>query len=137
MKIKIYQVNMERDDKQVAFFGLDQFPKFQGSAEVNSSIYDLVFSGDVDCNSLEAVYHKFNHNHPAGYKARSLSVSDVVEIVSDNHVKQGFYFCDSFGFKEVSFEPDKTQKSENFCNLYEVETISVLLVQPNQVPEDD
>ena len=126
---------MERDDKQVAFFGLDQFPKFQGSAEVNSSIYDLVFSGDVDCNSLEAVYHKFNHNHPAGYKARSLSVSDVVEIVSDNHVKQGFYFCDSFGFKEVSFEPDKTQKSENFCNLYEVETISVLLVQPNKYPK--
>ena len=64
MKIKIYQVNMERDEKQVAFFGLDLIQEFQGSTEVNSNIYDLVFTGDVDCNSLEAVYQKFNRDQP-------------------------------------------------------------------------
>lgn len=135
MKIKIYQVNMERDEKQVAFFGLDLIQKFQGSTEVNSNIYDLVFTGDVDCNSLEAVYQKFNRDHPTGYKARSLSVSDVVEVAESDSVKSGFYFCDSFGFKEIAFEPDNAQISERFCDAEKVKNISVLLVQPNKYPK--
>jgi hypothetical protein len=77
----------------------------------------------------------FNRNHPHGYKARSLSVSDVVEVVADEKLKPGFYFCDSIGFQEVEFDPNKTQRSDRFCNLNEVETISVLLVQPGQYPK--
>lgn len=135
MKIKIYQVNTDRDEKQVAFFGMEALPKFQGSSEINSSIYDSVYVGNVDCKTLEDVFRKFNNDHPAGYKARSLTVSDVVEVIESGSVKSGFYFCDSFGFKEVSFEPDKTQISERFCDGDKAETISVLLVQPNKYPK--
>lgn len=135
MKIKIYQVNMERDEKQVAFFGLEKIPKFQGSSEINSSIYDSVYVGNVDCKTLEDVFRKFNNDHPTGYKARSLSVSDVVEVAESDSVKSGFYFCDSFGFKAVAFEPDKTQISERFCDGDKTKTISVLLVQPNKYPK--
>lgn len=135
MKIKIYQVNTDRDEQQVAFFGMEALPKFQGSSEINSSIYDSVYVGNVDCKTLEDVYRKFNNDHPAGYKARSLSVSDVVEVIKSDSVKSGFYFCDSFGFKEVAFEPDKTQIGERFCDAEKVETISVLLVQPNKYPK--
>lgn len=135
MKIKIYQVNMERDENQVAFMGYDSLAKFQGSSEINSSIYDSVYVGNVDCKTLEDVFRKFNAEHPAGYKARSLSVSDVVEVIESNSVKSSFYFCDSFGFKEVSFEPDKTQISERFCDGDKVETISVLLIQPGKYPK--
>ena len=85
MKINIYQINHERDDKRLMFFGLDEVQKLTGSKMVKAEIYDKIFSGDVDCHSLEDVYRKFNEEHPAGYKGRSLSVSDVVEIVeSDN-----------------------------------------------------
>lgn len=135
MKIKIYQVDMERDEKRIAFMGLDEFPKFQGLSGVNSSLYDSVYIGDVDCKTLEGVYQKFNTDHPAGYKARSLSVSDVVEVVESDSVKSGFYFCDSFGFKEVSFDTTNTQISERFCDAEKVKTISVLLVQPNKYPK--
>lgn len=135
MKIKIYQVNTDRDEKQVAFFGIESLPKFQGSSEINSSIYDSVYVGNVDCKTLEDVFRKFNAEHPAGYKARSLSVSDVVEVIESDSVKSGFYFCDSFGFKEVSFEPDKTQISERFCDGDKAETISVLLIQPGKYPK--
>lgn len=135
MKIKIYQVNTDRDEKQVAFFGIESLPKFQGSSEINSSIYDSVYVGNVDCKMLEDVFRKFNAEHPTGYKARSLSVSDVVEVIESDSVKSGFYFCDSFGFKEVSFEPDKTQVSERFCDGDKVETISVLLIQPGKYPK--
>lgn len=134
MKIKIYQVNLERDQDNVGFMGMDSLQRIQGSTEVNSAVYDSVFEGEIQCKTLEDVYVMFNRSHPQGYKARSLSVSDVVEVVADEKLKPGFYFCDSFGFKEISFEPDKTQKSERFCNLDEVETISVLLVQPGQYP---
>jgi hypothetical protein len=75
----------------------------------------------------------FNRSHPQGYKARSLSVSDVVEVVADEKIKPGFYFCDIFGFQKVEFDPGKTQRSERFCNLDE--TISVLLVKPGQYPK--
>lgn len=135
MKIKIYQINLIRDEKQIAFFGLERLPKFQGTAEVNSSLYDSVYVGDVDCKNLEEVYRKFNFDHPVGYRGRSLSVSDVVEIIESDSMKSGFYFCDSFGFREVPFEPEKTQISERFCNAEKMKTISVLLVQPNKYPK--
>lgn len=135
MKIKIYQVNTDRDEKQVAFFGMESLPKFQGSSEINSSIYDSVYVGNVDCKTLEDVFRKFNNDHPPGYKARSLTVSDVVEVIESDSVKSGFYFCDSFGFKEVPFEPDKTQISERFCDGDKAETISVLLIQPGKYPK--
>jgi hypothetical protein len=76
MKINIYQINHVRDDKRLMFFGLDEVQKLTGSKMVKAEIYDKIFSGDVDCPSLEGVFHKFNYDHPAGYTGRSLSVSD-------------------------------------------------------------
>lgn len=135
MKIKIYQVNMERDEKRVAFMAYESLAKFQGSPDVDSRIYDKVFEGEVNCFTLEKLYEIFNLEHPAGYKGRSMSVSDVVEIVDGMTGKSYFHFCDSFGFKEVSFEPDKTQISERFCDGDKAETISVLLIQPGKYPK--
>ena len=135
MKIKIYQVNMERDKNRVAFMGYDSLSKFQGSPDVDSQIYDKVFEGEVNCFTLEKLYQIFNCEHPAGYKGRSMSVSDVVEIVDGSTGKSYFNFCDSFGFQRVSFEPDKTQISERFCDGDKVETISVLLIQSGKYPK--
>ena len=135
MKVKIYQVNMERDENQVAFMGYDSLAKFQGSPDVDSRIYDKVFEGEVNCFTLEKLYQIFNTEHPAGYKGRSMSVSDVVEIVDGNTGKSYFHFCDSFGFKDISFESDKTQLSERFCNGNTVKTISILLIQPEKHPK--
>ncbi len=135
MKIKIYQVNMERDPNNVCFMGYDRLEKLQGTTDIDSTIYDKVFEGEVNCFTLEKLYEIFNREHPAGYKGRSMSVSDVVEIVDGITRKSYFHFCDSFGFKEVSFEPDKTQISERFCDGDKAETISVLLIQPGKYPK--
>lgn len=135
MKIKIYQINMDRDKNKVAFVNSDSLSKFQGGSEIESGIYDLVFEGNVDCNNLEDVYKMFNLNHPHGYKARSLSVSDIVEVVESDKVKSGFYFCDSFGYKEVTFEPDKAKMSDVFFEMKDENKISVLLVQPDKYPK--
>jgi len=84
----------------------------------------------MDCISLENIYQKFNFDHPADYKGRSLSVSDVVEIRESDTLNPGFYFVDSIGFKSISFDKslckEPTQAHET--------RISVLLVEPDRYP---
>lgn len=114
MKITIYQVNPDRDTNHIAFMRYENLPEFQGSEKIDSTVYDKVYKGEVDCKSLEDVYMMFNLNHPYGYKARSLSVSDVVEVSQPGGEKPSFYFCDSFGFREIEFEPEQTMQGEFF-----------------------
>lgn len=109
MKIRIYQVNLNRDTNNFAFMNLEFLGKVKGVHTVDSKIYDKVFDGEVDCKTLEDVYRMFNLNHPKDYKGRSLSVSDVVEVVKDNG-NSDFYFCDSIGFKQIDFVPEETRE---------------------------
>lgn len=126
MKINIYQINNERDVNNVAFLRYDSLQRFQGSAAVDSAIYDKVYAGDVDCKNLESVFQKFNLDRPPEFTGHSLSVSDVVEVCDGNpNLKAGFYFCDSFGFKKIDFEPEKTQEKD-------VRKIRVVMVEPKK-----
>lgn len=84
MKIKIYQVNMDRDEKRVAFENLDRLES--QNLPIDSSIYDTVFDGEVDGDTLEDVFRIFNIERPEGYQGRSLSVSDIVEVVEPPRV---------------------------------------------------
>lgn len=113
MKIKIYQINMDRDKQRICFCSLKELEKFQGNAEVNGELYDQVFDGEVSVKDLERVYWKFNLEHPDGYTGRSLSTSDVIEVVQSETVKPGFYYCDSFGFQPISFSPRQPIQIEN------------------------
>lgn len=125
MDITIYQINMGRDHNRIAFEGLDLLKMYQGSDKIDSRIYDRVFEGEVDCKDLEDVYRKFNLEHPEGYKGRSLSVSDVVEIVDENG-DSTFHFCDSIGFKQIDFDPYLTEE-------YKEDKIKVVLCEPGKV----
>lgn len=116
MNIKIYQVNMDRDVNNVCFMSFETLERIQGTPAIDSSIYDKVFSGEVKCESLEDVYAEFNLYHPKGYKARSLSVSDIVEIISENGTSE-FHFCDSVGFKKVEFVSEKVQLSQRYLEV--------------------
>ena len=79
-EFSIYQINVDRDTANVCFIGMESLEKIKGTKEVNAAAYDRVYDGKMDCISLENIYQKFNVDHPADYKGRSLSVSDVVEI---------------------------------------------------------
>ena len=126
MNINIYQIDIDRDSKRICFSGLDEIKKLTKSNTLDCSIYDKIYSGEVDCNSLEDVYRMFNTDHPEDYTGRSLSVSDVVEI-TDGECK-GFYFCDNVGFEKIDF-------NSSLCrDLTAQEKISVLLIQPEKKP---
>ena len=106
MKINIYQINTDRDPKQLKFLCLDTARRILHSAEPDSAAYDKVYSGDVKCRNLEDVFTLFNSRRPEGFRGHSLSVSDVVEVEDAAGITPGFYFCDSFGFKEIPFQPE-------------------------------
>ena len=126
MKIKIYQIGMERDEHRIAMMGYEETLARLNSDSIDSALYDLVFDGEVEAKDLEAVYAKFNLDHPAGYTGRSMSVSDVVEVVESTTAKEGFHFCDSIGFKEIPFQPELTKNALP-------RTIDVVLVEPGKL----
>lgn len=125
MNIKIYQINLKRDQNRVAFSGTEFLKTYQGNSEINSAIYDRVYEGVVDCADLEEVFQTFNLNHPEGYKGRSLSVSDIIEVIDDNG-HSNFHFCDSIGFKDVAFNPELAED-------YKEETLKVILCEPGKM----
>lgn len=104
MQIAIYQIDMDRDDKRVKFASFDRLEKYQGSSEVNPSIYNKVYDGEVEAKNLEDVYYIFNMNRPQDFKGHSLSVSDVVETTDETTSEKKWYYCDQFGFKEIAFD---------------------------------
>ena len=139
MKIRIFQINIDRDENHRCFRGYDELPMSDvtGEAEdLDSGIYDLVFEGDVDCKNLEDVYRMFNLNHPAGYRGRSLSVSDVVEVQHEKDGESTYHYCDTFGYHQVDFDPDRSEVSSNFLRLDPDNQIRVLLVQPGKYPKE-
>lgn len=130
-EFSIYQINTDRDNNRVCFLGLDTLERFQHSKEVDPVLYDRVYDGKLDCNSLETIYEKFNIDHPADYKGRPLSVSDVVEIRESGTLNPGFYFVDSIGFKAISFDKSLCKEPVKASDG----KISVLVVEPNKYPK--
>ncbi len=130
MKISIYQINCNRDKNNMMYMSHDKLQKYQGSPNVDSQIYDKIYSKEVDCKNLENVFQMLNTERPSDFKGHSLSVSDIIEVVESENVAPGFYFCDSFGFKKVYFEVDKTQVSGGINEP--IEKINVLLVEPKK-----
>lgn len=130
-EFSIYQINVDRDTANVCFIGMESIEKIKGTKEVNAAAYDRVYDGKMDCISLENIYQKFNVDHPADYKGRSLSVSDVVEIRESDTLNPGFYFVDSIGFKSISFDKSLCKEPVEAGSG----KISVLLVEPNKYPK--
>ena len=120
MRVKIYQINSDRDRHLVKFLGLESMKKSMGVDSVDSSLYDEVFNAELDTDNLEEIYARFNtEKHPL-HRGHALSVSDVV--VTD----KGAFFCDSVGFKQIEFDESQTQKPENLMR--------VLYVEPGKAP---
>ena len=115
MRVKIYQINSERDENKIKFFGLEDVERLQGKAQIDPSIYDEVFNAELDESDLEGIYTRFNtEGHPL-HRGHSLSVSDIV--VTDD----GAFFCDRIGFESVDFDESKAHKPDNLMRIVYVE----------------
>ena len=101
-KYEIWQVR-EQYIERYGFMRYDLLTKIRSFSKDN---YYKVYSGTYEIDSckaepvfvLDEIFEMFNVARPVDFKGHSLSVSDVV--VLDGVA----YYCDSFGWKEVSFK---------------------------------
>ena len=109
-KYGIYQLKDDPELDNFRFEGTESL-KRMGITKYNFDAvlpenYKLVYMGELtelqgqtQSETLEAIYTKFNIDHPADYKAHSLSVSDIV-VLHENG-ENSAHFVDSFGFTEL------------------------------------
>ena len=121
IRIKIYQIDTDKDENRRAFMNMPE----EG---IDSSIYKTVYYGDVDAESLEDVFEKFNTDRPMTFQGRSLSVSDVVEVLDGKgKIENSCYFCDTIGFQKAEFDPSQCAYMDG---------IRVVYVTPGNTPLD-
>ena len=124
MRIKIFQINSDRDKERVKFRSFDEVK------EIKPEIYRTVFHGDVDAENLSDVYEMFNDNRPPTFQGHSLSVSDIVQICDKEDTlmeNDACYYCDRIGFKRVDFDADKCE---------DMSGMRVVYVTPGHTPID-
>ena len=109
MRVKIYQINSDRDADRQKFMSLND------DQTVSSAIYDEVFNAEIDETDLEAIYARFNTSHHPLFRGHSLSVSDVIVMDGKAHYVQ------SLGFTEIPFDEGQTQKPDNLMRVVYVE----------------
>lgn len=118
MNIKIYQIDTNRDNVGAKFQPLDHLK----DNKVDASLYNEVFMGDVDSNTLEDVFKKFNTDGHPLHRGHSLSVSDVVKLEENtDNLESGFYYCDSIGFVKIDFDESLVHKQDNLMQVVYVE----------------
>ena len=60
MRVKIYQINSNRDKAHFRFSNLAETTKLMQGNGVDSSLYDEVFNAELGNGDLEEIYTKFN-----------------------------------------------------------------------------
>lgn len=106
MKITLYQMIIEFDTDRLSFMPLSHIKCAYGD-EFPAHLYESVYSGEFDAEHLDDIFCIFNNNFPDDYRGRSMSVSDVVEVIK-SQTESVFYYCDSpFGYPEIEFDKRK------------------------------
>ena len=93
-------------DIMMKFIGYDELLERFG--EPNPENYQVVYDGQLETNNLDAIYEKFNLNHPPDYQGHSLSMSDVIELYDS--AGSSSHYVDRFGFKKIEFQPPKQEQ---------------------------
>lgn len=94
----IYQLKEGDELRDIRFEGLDWLQS-KGAA-VKRENYDLAYTAPLPAgDGLDALWDRFNNDHPADYHRPSLSVSDIVAIKQGGVVS--CHYVDSFSFVEL------------------------------------
>ena len=117
-KYGIYQLKREPELNHLRFEGTESLKRMGITKDNFDAIipenYELIYVGELSelqeqtqGKTLEAIYEKFNIDHPEDYRGHSLSVSDIVVLHQNG--ENSAHFVDSFGFTGL---PDFMQTLE-------------------------
>lgn len=110
MKIKIYQIDIDLDKDNLSFRNLEFVYKKSGG-RVPEEIYECVYEGEIEDSKLDYIFYIFNQMIPKEFSSRSMSVSDVIEILHPQG-DSSFYFVDSVGFRHIPFDKSKAKEKK-------------------------
>ena len=111
----IYQLKREDATRDYRFEPYDRL--HAAGLAVDPAHYEPVYSGPMTPGmTLDAIYTRFNLDHPQDFKGHSLSVSDVVVVQQGG--QSTAHYVDSFGYKTV---PEFLQP-ENYLKNAEMST---------------
>lgn len=110
-KYGIYQLKHNPELDHLRFEGTESLKRMGITKDNFDAIkpekYELIYVGELselqeqtEGEMLEAIYEKFNIDHPEDYRGHSLSVSDIVVLHQNG--KNSAHFVDSFGFTGLS-----------------------------------
>ena len=98
-KYQIFQTNVKQEFAFVSW-------RTAAGRGWSFDLYHSVWSGEDrakdDLDLLEYLYMIFNEYHPNGFNGHSLSVSDIVKLHSEDEDKSKYYYCDSFGWVDIT-----------------------------------
>lgn len=94
----IYQIREGTDSEPFKFRGKDYLER-KGIA-MQPFDFDMVYAGELQGQTLDDLFEKFNMDHPKDFKGHSMSVSDVIVIKKAGQMQA--YYVDIFGFTKVS-----------------------------------
>ena len=117
-KYGIYQLKHNPELNHLRFEGTESLKRMGITKDNFDAIkpenYELIYVGELselqeqtEGETLEAIYEKFNIDHPEDYRGHSLSVSDIVVLHQNG--ENSVHFVDSFGFTGL---PDFMQTLE-------------------------
>lgn len=107
--VRVYQMS-GRTLREKGFLPYDQTIQMFGM--VDPEDYHCVFEGNLHIQNLEDIFAALNQDKkPENYTGHSLSMADVVELVT----REGstFHYCDRYGFQEIPFQPQQTMTESN------------------------
>ena len=129
MKYELHQLDLRSLDTKrqkvanhFAFIPLKVAIQFGGP---KMDLYRLAYEGNAEDpdergginRTLEYLYEKFNIDFPENFKGHSMSVSDIIKF--DINGKISWWYCDVFGFAEISniLKPAKVSVREELQGI--------------------
>ena len=98
----IYQAKIEAP---FTFLGWETGNKIADwSFDPYRSVWNGTEEAADDMDLVNYLWEVFNVKYPVGYRARSLSVSDIIRVEDTETNTVKYYYCDSFGWKDITSE---------------------------------
>ena len=98
-KYEIFQVNVKQG---FAFMSWDVASRHGWLFNAYRSMWIGKEEAREDIDLLEYLYEVFNERRPKEFTGHSLSVSDVIKVQATDDIDPTYYYCDSFGWKDIT-----------------------------------
>lgn len=104
MKEYRYEIFHTNADQEFSFMGWRIAKRHGWSFDFYQSVWNGKEEAKDDMDLLNYLYELFNERRPNEFSGHSLSVSDIILVHGEHGAKPVYYYCDSFGWVDITME---------------------------------